>query len=314
MMKKILLFGLLFLLIQNLSAQETPDDVATDASQFSLFPNNIIVTPGAVVNLHIYYEPANKPGKITTLGASQTVAEWTINGHSIDKQDATDGHLSTALDFSATYKAPSSAPSHNPVIITVTFIPYLLDTTKRTKITLYASIKILDEPNYFYIGASNKGNISNSETGDGNLYLVKEPFSQGLRQSSETAVQANDQWNIHVNGIDANGEQLTIQANFTGNGVGSYPWQVEYTNEKGIYQATGASVFALGGNAGSIHYISTDCEPHGKDDCKGITLPGTITIKTFDTKNKIMRGYFYGQMRNGEQYMFVSGGFSVFMR
>src|SRR5579875_1606905 len=200
MIQKPLLLGVLFFSMINLYAQETPDDVTTDASQYNLFPGNITVVPGATVNLHVYYEPKNDPGKIVAI--PNGFATWLINGHSTD-QNANEGTLTVSLNGSVVYKAPPSTPSHNPVQITATYDDIASADSihwrgSKTRIILYAYITVLDEPNYFYIGSSGTTTGLNSPVKSGNLYLIKEPMNQGLRQRAEKAFQANDQWNVHV--------------------------------------------------------------------------------------------------------------------
>lgn len=298
-------------LLLSLKAQ---DDPKATGYKYVAFPNDFTLPPGGEADFSLKFVSADL--NMSSLDPS-VVIDWNIDGHNLTSQDAAEGNLHP-LASGAHYKAPSSAPPHNPVLITASFLASenpMDPTAGKTRVILYCYIHIIDEPNFFYIGTSDIVGGGSKNT-NGSIFKVKEPMSLSSRQSAETAIQANDQWNIHVNGVDERGEQVTIQANFSGSGVGSYPWKVTWTRETGITMpSTGASVFAMGGTLGSIHYISTDCTPHTKpDDCTGITLPGTITVKTFDTKNKKIQGYFYGQMRNGDQYMFVSGGFSAFMR
>lgn len=287
----LLVIGLL--LLSQLKAQ---DNTEKDASQYTLFPHEVTLAPGASIDLKVYFEPNNNPGEIKQLDIIPT---WQINGHTTPQPG--DGNLSNPLVNKITYTAPSVSPAHDPVI-TANIVVYNQGSDSANankvglKMILYCTVHVLDEPNFFSISGPLRGS-------KGTLYKIKEPVLQASRQSAEMAFEANSTWNIHISGADKSGNELTMRLSFAGNGAGTYPWKMEIDNHGNVVPpVTAAAVTATRGEGGNFNYAS-------------LQLPGSIVVKTFDPQTKIIRGFFSGPMMNAnKETVFVAGGFSAYMR
>ena len=277
--------------------------------KYILWPGyEVTVAPGTTLHLSVDYIDVNNYD-ILPHAAVGVLPEWNIDGHDLNHQDYSEGKFTSNLSSGGDFTAPNAVPAHNPITITATFnaSENPLDSTEgKTKIILICTITIQDAPNFFFISPGTGAQIQ------GKLYKIKEPILITNRKMAEFGIWANNVWNFQVNGVDSQGHMLGFAIMVDGNGAGTYSWRITWSENTGVVPpGNTVSVF---NTAPLFTYVSFDCVPHGDKNCHVVTLTGTTTITTFDIKNKIARGFFTGQLEQNSNFVFVSGGFTVFIR
>ncbi len=278
------------------------------AGDYIFFPGNeISIPPKATVTLRVKQIINDVPAD-----AIINSEQWTIDGKELSNQNNEEGSfkLATLQLDKGNYTAPAKVPPHNPVVITLSFQPE----GQKEKIILYCRVHIIDKENYFY--------LNNRNSTGGTLYELKESPVPSFRKSRETANYVNDQWNIGVNGFrktendNTSTQFMGINVSIVGNGTGTYNWTVHGNNKTGLTPPCNTAVVTGTGKDGSpFQYMSSDCIPHGDDNCKLTALEGSTTVSVFDKKNKIIKGYFSGALISAtHEYVSVSGAFSAFIQ
>jgi hypothetical protein len=241
--------------------------------------------------------------------------KWTVNGKELEHQDPRFGKLvlqeiNTGV---ASYYAPTVPPS-DPITIAVEFSSSEIDglLKDKTKNILICTIHIIEASNYFFLGANH------DKFNSGKAFELHEPLNR-KNDMAEVAMFDRGQWTISISGMEKdlkNMSPMSMAISFAGNGKGTYPFSIKGTKETGIQPPS--TIVSVSGmkNGTPLQYISADCTPHDNpSECNPHTLNGTITITEFDEKNKIIKGYFYGQVMSPDyNYSYVSGGFRAYMK
>jgi hypothetical protein len=287
---------------------------AQDSSAYLLLPGaDIYLPPGGHTTFMLLKK--TKALEEYTLAAENLSSQWTVNGIEYDKQDKKFGKLSLKplSTNTADYDAPSVPPGAEPILVAIAFTEKDVDakSTNKMKNFLLCRIHLLDAPNFFSLGGDNDK--------AGSVYELHEPLTR-KNDLAEVALYGQGQWSISVSGFEKDMKSgmrpMSFGLSFAGNGKGTYPFMANGTRETGIRPPmTVVTVNGMGGGR-PFQYVSTDCTPHDNPhECDPHTLKGTVTITEFDEKNKIIRGYFYGQLMSPDyQYQYVSGGFRAYMK
>ena len=280
--------------------------------------DEFFLAPGAAVSLPVDAKVQLRVIKLKWDGSQEdsfldlnTAVTWTVNGNDPARLDPSDGRFTIGMPITeATYMAPHTIPTGNPVAVAVSFRP---SPSSQTKTILVCNVTVVDRGNFFHLAG--KGAPEES-------FRLDDGFSTpAVRNMLARAAMAGPELMVNVGAMQPGGagggvrshSNATMTLNVAGAAPGQYPWTLPANGS-----ATTVMLMIAGG-AGMDQYSTGDCLPHGVMNCKAVSTAGVTRITSYDPKTNEVEGEFRGtvvKLVNGQpsSYAFTSGSFRVAMQ
>lgn len=280
---------------------------AARADDYFLRPGDAQVGIEQTITVSLHTIDANRNLVPNTIDLSTSLT-WTLNGKTVDAQNAADGHLAPSeVQGQAVYTAPHAVPAKNPVAVAVSFRP----TPTGPALTLVANITVVDKGNFFSLtGPFQDPTLTHYQLNDqfsGSQVQSMLAHAMTMNGMTQVSVAPMEPGATHAGAAENVSARLTLT--IAGTAPGDYAWSLP--------GATATTVMAQIGSAKGLDlYLSADCVPHGNPNCQAVPLKGTTKILSIDPATHVMRGTFSGlvvRSENGRptKYASLTGTFRV---